>query len=372
MAQPIYLRGVLDQAYYPETIYTPPSLEFLEDQARKAKALGLNCLRTHIKIEDPRYYEVADRLGLLIWTEIPNWVLLTDATDRRAKETFRGMVERDWNHPSIIAWTLINENWGTDLPRNPEHRRWLAEFYHEAKADRPDAPDRGQLGLLRQLPRGRRPGGLSPLPGHPRPRAWNGMRGWRTLPAATTTGSGPPTTTTNAAPTCRWSSPSSATGGCPTPTPFWRMGAEPWWFETGHEWGEGIVYPHAMRERFPYFGLDGVFGTMADFARAQQEHMARSLHYEISTMRLHTSVAGYIITEFTDVHWECNGLLTMQRQVKHGLDAIFTPINQDRVVVVRPHRWSGHPGATVSVDLHAFDVDGAGSEGTIAWQTAAG
>ena len=88
--QPIYLRGVLDQAYYPETIYTPPSVEFLEDQARKAKALGLNCLRIHIKIEDPRYYEVADRLGLLIWTEIPNWVLLTPATDRRAKATFDG------------------------------------------------------------------------------------------------------------------------------------------------------------------------------------------------------------------------------------------------------------------------------------------
>ncbi|MBK8046073.1 MAG: hypothetical protein IPK16_02415 [Anaerolineales bacterium] len=131
---PIYLRGVLDQAYYPLTIYTPPNLEFLEDQVRKAKALGLNCLRTHIKIEDPRYYEVADRLGILIWTEIPNWVLLSPAADHRIKATFRGMVERDWNHPSIIAWTLVNENWGTDLARNPEHRRWLVDFYHEAKA----------------------------------------------------------------------------------------------------------------------------------------------------------------------------------------------------------------------------------------------
>lgn len=131
--EPIYLRGVLDQGYYPGTIYTPPSLEFLEDQARKAKALGLNCLRIHIKVEDPRYYAVADRLGLLVWTEIPNWVLLSAAADQRIKATFRGMVERDWNHPSIIAWTLVNENWGTDLVRNPEHRRWLAEFYHQAK-----------------------------------------------------------------------------------------------------------------------------------------------------------------------------------------------------------------------------------------------
>ena len=86
------------------------------------------------------------------------------------------------------------------------------------------------------------------------------------------------------------------------------------------------------------------------------------------------AVAGYIITEFTDVHWECNGLLTMQREVKHGLETIFTPINQDRVVVARPHQWSGHPGAEVPVELRAFDVDGAGGAGVIEWQagTAAG
>jgi beta-galactosidase/beta-glucuronidase len=131
--QPIYLRGALDQGYFPATIYTVPSLEYLEDQFAKSKALGLNCLRIHIKIEDPRYYELADRMGLLVWTEIPNWVLLTPETDRRAQETFRGMVERDGNHPSIIAWTLINENWGTDLTRNPDHRRWLIDFYYAAK-----------------------------------------------------------------------------------------------------------------------------------------------------------------------------------------------------------------------------------------------
>jgi len=110
---PIYLRGVLDQGYYPETIYTPNSLELLEAQAHSAKALGFNCLRIHIKVEDPRYYDVADRLGLLVWTEIPNWALLTDASAGRARQTFDGMVERDGHHPSIIAWTLVNENWGT-------------------------------------------------------------------------------------------------------------------------------------------------------------------------------------------------------------------------------------------------------------------
>ena len=177
--EPIYLRGVLDQAYYPETIYTVPSVEFLEDQARKAKALGLNCLRIHIKIEDPRYYEVADRLGLLVWTEIPNWVLLTPATDRRAKATFDGMIERDGNHPSIIAWTLINENWGTDLSRNPEHRAWLIDFYHAAKQIDPTRLIVDNSACRDECPRRRRSRGLSSLQGDPRPRRRMGRVGRR-------------------------------------------------------------------------------------------------------------------------------------------------------------------------------------------------
>jgi len=82
---PIYLRGALDPGYYPEAIYTPSSLALLEAQARSAKALGFNCLRIHIKVEDPRYYEVADRLDLLVWTEIPNWALLTNASAGRTR-----------------------------------------------------------------------------------------------------------------------------------------------------------------------------------------------------------------------------------------------------------------------------------------------
>jgi beta-galactosidase/beta-glucuronidase len=126
--RPIYLRAALDQDYYPDLIYTPPSSEYLEAQLRQAKAMGLNCLRLHIKIGDPRYYAAADRLGLLIWTELPNWQRLTPAAAERARATLEGMVARDWNHPSIIVWTIINECWGLDLTQ-PGHRAWLAEAY---------------------------------------------------------------------------------------------------------------------------------------------------------------------------------------------------------------------------------------------------
>ena len=63
----IYLRGALDQDFYPDSTYTPPSLDFLRDEMRKAKALGLNLLRCHIKVPDPRYLEAADETGMLIW-----------------------------------------------------------------------------------------------------------------------------------------------------------------------------------------------------------------------------------------------------------------------------------------------------------------
>lgn len=363
--QPIYLRGALDQAYYPETIYTPPSLEFLEDQVRKAKALGLNCLRIHIKIEDPRYYEVADRLGILVWTEIPNWVLLTPESAARAKATFRAMVTRDWNHPSIIAWTLVNEDWGTDVARNPEHRAWLAEFTDEAKqfdptrlvvdnsACRPNFHVAGDLEDYHAY---------RAIPDHAEewdewvaqfanraPWAWSADyldRRRADLPLIVS---------------------EFGNWGLPDPQRIQEKGQEPWWFETGHEWGEGIVYPHGVEARFEFLRLDQLFGCLEAFTQHHQRHMARSLAYEIGTMRMHPRIGGYVITEFTDVHWECNGLLDMQRNVKQNLDR-FVAINQDQAIVIRPLRWSGYAGEQIPVELRAFDVAGPGQTGRLRWQ----
>lgn len=362
---PIYLRGVLDQAYYPETIYTPPSVDFLIDQARKAKALGLNCLRIHIKIEDPRYYEVADQLGLLVWTEIPNWALLTPEAAERAKQTFREMVARDWNHPSIIAWTLVNEDWGTDLVRNPEHRRWLADFYAEAKQIDPTRlivdnsacpPNFHVASDLEDYHHYRA------IPDHA--EEWDA---W----VADFANRADWAWAEDYAEQRREDLPlivsEFGNWGLPNPDQIKEGGQDPWWFETGHEWGEGIVYPHGMDKRFGFWGLNYVFGTLADFTAQHQRHMGRSLAYEIGTMRLHPRIGGYVITEFTDVHWECNGLLDMQRNVKQGLEQ-FVALNQDRAVVVRPQRWSGYPGDSLPVEVRAFDVDGPGQGGTLVWQ----
>ncbi len=70
---PYYMIGALDQDFYPETIYSTPSRDLLKEEMLAAKQLGLNTLRCHIKVPDPRYLEVADEVGLLVWYEIRRW-----------------------------------------------------------------------------------------------------------------------------------------------------------------------------------------------------------------------------------------------------------------------------------------------------------
>ncbi len=363
---PIYLRGALDQAYYPETLYTPPSLEYLEDQARKAKELGLNCLRIHIKVGDPRYYEVADRLGLLVWTEIPNWIHLSSQAAQRGEQTFEEMVARDWNHPSIIAWTLINEDWGTDLVHNPEHRRWLADFTARAKEIDPTRlivdnsachPNLHVAGDIEDYHHYRT------IPDHA--DAWDewvadfaGRAGWAWADDYAD----------NRRPDLPLIVSEFGNWGLPDPELIKEHGKDPWWFEMGHDQDLGIVYPHGLRRRYDAFELDRVFGSFERFVTASQEHMARSLAYEITSMRLLPEIAGYVITEFTDLHWECNGLMDMQRNVKQGLDTYFVDLNQDNVVTIRPQFWSGRPGAMLPVDLRAIGVDGIDGRGVLYWQ----
>ena len=275
-------------------------------------------------------------------------------------------MERDGHHPSIIAWTLINENWGTDLTRNPDHRRWLADFYHEAKAidptrlivDNSACCDNAHVaGDLEDFHHYRA------IPDHA--AEWDE---WVAEFASRADWSGTLISRTNVAPICRCSSPNSATGACPIPTQSGKRARSRGGSRPASIGASGIVYPHGVEQRFEACGLADLFPSYAEFARHSQAHMARSLHYEISTMRLHDAMAGYIITEFTDVHWECNGLLTMQRQPKHLLDPLLKDVNQDRVVLLRPARWSGRPGQALEVLVQTKGVVGPGNGGMIRWQ----
>ena len=107
-----YQRMILDQGYWPESILTPPSDEAIKKDILLTKKMGFNGARKHQKIEDPRYYYWADRLGLVVWGELPSAYQFNDnAVEASARELVR-FVERDYNHPCIVTWVPVNESWG--------------------------------------------------------------------------------------------------------------------------------------------------------------------------------------------------------------------------------------------------------------------
>jgi hypothetical protein len=111
--KPIYLQLALDQAYHPEGFYTFPSDSFTRNEILRARQIGLNGLREHVKIETPRKLYWADRLGVLIMADVPNsWGPPDSAMFAEHDYAMREMIERDYNHPAIFAWIPFNEAWG--------------------------------------------------------------------------------------------------------------------------------------------------------------------------------------------------------------------------------------------------------------------
>jgi hypothetical protein len=382
--RPIYLRGALDQDYYPDLISTPPSLDYIENQFRQALEMGLNCLRLHIKIADPRYYQAADRVGILIWSELPNWQNLTSAARQRARETLAGMIARDWNHPSIVIWTLINESWGIDLT-DPDQRRWLVEAFEYMKALDPHRlvvgnsacwgnaqvvtdiadfhyytaiPDhyRKWRAWVRALANRPTWSYVRPYPGY---KAWkkymlNPWQARREPPAPEVQVRGDEPILVS----------EFGNWGLPDLEPLYEhYGGEPWWFETGLDWGEGVVYPHGVESRFHDYHLTRSFPDYQTLARLSQEAQYSALKYEIEQIRLHPTLAGYVITEFTDVHWEANGLLDMVRTPKTHYHRL-PELNADDLIIPDWSRLSFWAGETAQVRLllsHYSQADLSGS-----------
>ena len=141
--RPYFQKGVLDQGYWPEGLYTPPCDEAMVYDIQTMKGLGFNMLRKHIKIEPQRWYYHCDRLGMLVWQDMVNggrdyrswyvtyaatameyfhlrvrdgWLWLFGRRDERGRKQFvsemRETVHILRNHPSIVTWVLFNEGWG--------------------------------------------------------------------------------------------------------------------------------------------------------------------------------------------------------------------------------------------------------------------
>ena len=138
---PVFLQLALDQAYHPRGYYTFPTDSVLRDEILRARQIGLTGLREHVKIEAPRKLYWADRLGVLIMADVPNWWGPPDSAAFHEHDVaLRGMIDRDYNHPAVFSWVLFNETWGLTTKADgrdrylPDAQRKVASVYAKAKS----------------------------------------------------------------------------------------------------------------------------------------------------------------------------------------------------------------------------------------------
>jgi beta-galactosidase/beta-glucuronidase len=144
---PYYLRLVLDQGYWEDTLMTAPSDEALRRDVELVKQMGFNGVRKHQKIEDPRFLYWADVLGLMVWEEMPSAYRFTRKAVERLTKEWTEVIKRDASHPCVVVWVPFNESWGVpDLTATAAHRHWVQALYHLTKTLDPTRPVIGNDG----------------------------------------------------------------------------------------------------------------------------------------------------------------------------------------------------------------------------------
>ncbi|HEU5128964.1 MAG TPA: glycoside hydrolase family 2 TIM barrel-domain containing protein [Glycomyces sp.] len=144
----VYLRGVLDQGYWPDTGLTAPDAASLLRDIELARGLGYNLVRKHLKFEEPLWLHEADRTGMLVWAEPACPSRFSPEAAAAFEAQLPAMVERDGNHPSIVIWGLYNEEWGLDwdIPGSEARAAAAAHAYdrlRELDATRPIVENSG-------------------------------------------------------------------------------------------------------------------------------------------------------------------------------------------------------------------------------------
>ena len=113
----VFQVGALDQGYWPDGIYTAPTDSALKFDIEAAKRFGFNLLRKHAKVEPERWYYWTDKLGMLVWQDMPQGFSgeggkISDEGKAQFKVELHRLIESLYNHGSIIVWTTFNEGWG--------------------------------------------------------------------------------------------------------------------------------------------------------------------------------------------------------------------------------------------------------------------
>ena len=126
----VFQYGPLDQGWWPDGLYTAPTDEALAFDILKTKAMGFNMIRKHVKVEPARWYYWCDKIGMLVWQDMPSgdmgggkWVdrpgmegdpdkTRTEASEKIYRTEWKAIIDFLYNFPSIIVWVPFNEGWG--------------------------------------------------------------------------------------------------------------------------------------------------------------------------------------------------------------------------------------------------------------------
>jgi len=108
----IFQIGPLDQGFWPDGIYTAPTDAAMRYDIEMTKKLGFNMTRKHVKVEPDRWYYYCDKLGLLVWQDMPSANNKTEADKQEFERELRQMIASHRNHPCIVMWVVFNEGWG--------------------------------------------------------------------------------------------------------------------------------------------------------------------------------------------------------------------------------------------------------------------
>jgi hypothetical protein len=302
---PLYLRGALDQAFHPDSVHAYPTDEAIRADIQAAKDLGLNMLRCHIKVNDPRYYYWADVLGVTIFYDLPCTIVDGPTARRHWEATFRDALERDANHPSIIAWILFNETWGLERHSEEDGWQWVESMFNLCKSLDPTRIVEDNSPCLYDHV-------LSDInTWHFYITAWERARAHvQRVVDQTYPGSG-----------------FNYVGG--------KFGGT----------ARRFVQGNAPLLNSEYAGLS---------ARQGEKDIAHTFRYLTTDLRRHEAITGYVYTELTDIEWEHNGLINYDRTAKvFGYDVAFpgmTPADVNGADVVgfdaSPFDWVA-PGSTL-------------------------
>jgi hypothetical protein len=303
----LYVRGVLDQGYWPDTGLTAPDVEALRRDIALAGTLGYNLVRKHLKFEDPIWLHEADVTGMLVWAEPACPSRFSDAAAAAFEAQLPAMVERDGNHPSIVIWGLYNEEWGLDwdIPGSAARAGAAVRAYD----------------LLRALD-------------DTRPIVENS--GWAHVKSDLVD--------------WHYYEPDIAT-----------------WKQAVADLASGAREAFPVRLG-PGFIVDKSFYGSDEFARSgvpilNSEYgegftsleRAWHLRWETQELRRHDRYCGYVYTEFSDVEHECAGLLTEDRRTKDWGGCVPSHVNAETVLVL--DLLPSQAGADLALPVAGFGLD---------------